>query len=42
MKEFKKKIPVRKEKYNRYTFDFIKRLQELREIELKRINNFLI
>jgi len=32
---------VKKEKINRFIFDFIKRLEELRELENKRINDFL-
>ena len=31
----------KKVKKNRYSFDFIKRLEELRELENKRINDFL-
>jgi len=31
----------KKVKTNRYLYDFIKRLEELRELELKKINDFL-
>ena len=31
----------KKVKTNRYLYDFIKRLEELRELELKKINGFL-
>ena len=41
IQKLKKETPIRKEKYNRYSFDFIRRLQELREIEHEIINNFL-
>jgi hypothetical protein len=39
LSDFKKDMPDRKEKYNRYAFDFIRRLQELREIEFTRVKS---
>jgi hypothetical protein len=47
VKELNNLIPIhklksgKKVKTNRYLYDFNKRLEELRELELKKINGFL-
>ena len=43
LSHIKKEIPDKKAiaQDNRYTFNFMSRLEELRDLEIKRINNFL-